>query len=588
MSMLERVALALTIVSAVFAADVAAAQVTSSAADNDMDPSFGDDGWTVGGGAFKVVKRFTSNPSPRPGGGQLDYQPPPDGDAYAGANSVGEALIAKEIAGLTPGTQYVVEWYQNADRVDWQISYRASVYFEVTFCGMTQESHRIAWDEGRSWMAQSLSFTANAPSCSLSFRVLGAPGGGHPSGIGGNFNDHGLLDGVQVSVSENSDFGIAVSGPATADGPATIEVTVSNAGPAEGSPPVVTYRLPSGVSPASESSGALAVSGPDAVSWACVSGFPNSARQLITCTRAGSLAVGSSESFSFAVAFAAGYPGEVISSRLSVGATPYAGNGDPSLDNNSAAFITEPRTVVCGDLLLEGHEACDDGNADAGDGCSAMCEVERGYRCPPVGECSDIDECAEGWDLCFADLPCTNTTGAWTCGCEPGTSGCGAVPVCRHESDGGCDWPLYDCANLASSFLCVCNPEFGDCPPMVCGDGAQTGDENCDDGNMDDGDGCSAECQSEPGWTCSGEPSVCVPIEGGGGASGGSSGGGGGGGGGGGNSGGGHVPRWVPGCSARSGITQDGSIWQLGLCLLGLWVARRRSLRRVTETRSSI
>ena len=33
----------------------------------------------------------------------------------------------------------------------------------------------------------------------------------------------------------------------------------------------------------------------------------------------------------------------------------------------------------------------------------------------------------------------------------------------------------------------------------------------CDDGNLDDGDGCSAACQVEPCWTCAGAPSVCTP-----------------------------------------------------------------------------
>jgi cysteine-rich repeat protein len=34
----------------------------------------------------------------------------------------------------------------------------------------------------------------------------------------------------------------------------------------------------------------------------------------------------------------------------------------------------------------------------------------------------------------------------------------------------------------------------------------------CDDGNTVAGDGCDAECQVEPCWTCVGDPSVCVPA----------------------------------------------------------------------------
>jgi cysteine-rich repeat protein len=42
-----------------------------------------------------------------------------------------------------------------------------------------------------------------------------------------------------------------------------------------------------------------------------------------------------------------------------------------------------------------------------------------------------------------------------------------------------------------------------------CGDGEIVGAEQCDDGNQEDGDGCSSSCQVETGWQCTGEPSVC-------------------------------------------------------------------------------
>jgi cysteine-rich repeat protein len=45
----------------------------------------------------------------------------------------------------------------------------------------------------------------------------------------------------------------------------------------------------------------------------------------------------------------------------------------------------------------------------------------------------------------------------------------------------------------------------------VCGDGTIDPDEECDDGDTNNGDGCSASCSVEVGYTCSGEPSVCVP-----------------------------------------------------------------------------
>ena len=50
-------------------------------------------------------------------------------------------------------------------------------------------------------------------------------------------------------------------------------------------------------------------------------------------------------------------------------------------------------------------------------------------------------------------------------------------------------------------------------PRNACGDGRLQGAEACDDGNRISGDGCSAACEVEEGWTCSGEPSVCVPAQ---------------------------------------------------------------------------
>ncbi len=44
----------------------------------------------------------------------------------------------------------------------------------------------------------------------------------------------------------------------------------------------------------------------------------------------------------------------------------------------------------------------------------------------------------------------------------------------------------------------------------VCGDGTIATPEACDDGNTATGDGCDATCQTEPGWTCDGAPSVCT------------------------------------------------------------------------------
>ena len=49
-----------------------------------------------------------------------------------------------------------------------------------------------------------------------------------------------------------------------------------------------------------------------------------------------------------------------------------------------------------------------------------------------------------------------------------------------------------------------------------CGDGKYLGILECDDGNLENGDGCSSECQIEPGFMCNGgsdiSPDQCTNI----------------------------------------------------------------------------
>lgn len=47
----------------------------------------------------------------------------------------------------------------------------------------------------------------------------------------------------------------------------------------------------------------------------------------------------------------------------------------------------------------------------------------------------------------------------------------------------------------------------------TCGDGIVSGAEVCDDGNTNNGDGCSATCAIEAGFNCIGQPSVCASLQ---------------------------------------------------------------------------
>ncbi|MBN2015545.1 DUF4215 domain-containing protein [Candidatus Dojkabacteria bacterium] len=53
------------------------------------------------------------------------------------------------------------------------------------------------------------------------------------------------------------------------------------------------------------------------------------------------------------------------------------GSGTPTLDSVSLVYSV----IACGDGLVQGTEACDDGNMSNGDGCSSTCTLEGGWDC---------------------------------------------------------------------------------------------------------------------------------------------------------------------------------------------------------------
>jgi len=125
----------------------------------------------------------------------------------------------------------------------------------------------------------------------------------------------------------------------------------------------------------------------------------------------------------------------------------------------------------CGDeLVVEGQEACDDGNLVNGDGCSASCELESGFSCDDAQPTHcETDTCGNG--IIGNDEACDGDTADVQCAPD-----CTIEPNCDGYGVEGCT--------------------------SACGDGLII-NEACDDGNLADGDGCSSECEIEPGFTCS-------------------------------------------------------------------------------------
>jgi fibro-slime domain-containing protein len=133
----------------------------------------------------------------------------------------------------------------------------------------------------------------------------------------------------------------------------------------------------------------------------------------------------------------------------------------------------------CGNSKIDAGENCDDGNKNSGDGCSTTCQKEGNADCSRPGE------------VCVPAPVCGDGIVSRTEACDEGamkTEGCSA-----------------DCLMVTPGWQCRVGGK--PCVPL-CGDGQLKGSENCDPPAP--GMGCSTTCLSEPGWSCTGSPSVCT------------------------------------------------------------------------------
>jgi cysteine-rich repeat protein len=162
--------------------------------------------------------------------------------------------------------------------------------------------------------------------------------------------------------------------------------------------------------------------------------------------------------------------------------------GDGVVNNDGVEACEPPGTALCtttctirfplcGDGLLTSPEECEDGNLANGDGCTSSCVLEF---------------CGDG---------VINNNDAEACE-PPGASACTDACTIRTPLCGdGFVTPPEECedGNLTDGDGCssACASEAA----PFCGDGVMDDGEECDDGNVEDGDGCSAMCELEPSPT---------------------------------------------------------------------------------------
>ncbi len=142
------------------------------------------------------------------------------------------------------------------------------------------------------------------------------------------------------------------------------------------------------------------------------------------------------------------------------------GSGGAHSGGSSGGTSVGGAQSFCGDGVVQGNEACDDGNLGNDDACTVLCE-------PP--ECGDgfrnaLETCDDGNHDNYDDC---------TLFCEP--PGCGDG---FQQSGEECDD-----ANLSDFDSCS-----SECKLSMCGDGFVQPGEVCEDGNETTGDGCG-QCQ---------------------------------------------------------------------------------------------
>jgi cysteine-rich repeat protein len=200
--------------------------------------------------------------------------------------------------------------------------------------------------------------------------------------------------------------------------------------------------------------------------------------------------------------------------------------GSEECDNgslNSATLVDacrlDCRLAFCGDAILDSGEDCDDGNVEDADSCRSTCVL---------GVCGDgvvrrdtylgTDVNGEPVELRYEqcddanaidDDGCHNDCTAPGCGDGLRQGGDGSMTECGDDIGVDCEG-LQQCIDgLCHGWGEQCdegdansdsepNACRSNCLRAFCGDAVLDAEEACDDGNQEDGDGCSSACESEP------------------------------------------------------------------------------------------
>ncbi|MEZ4383609.1 MAG: DUF4215 domain-containing protein [Nannocystaceae bacterium] len=210
--------------------------------------------------------------------------------------------------------------------------------------------------------------------------------------------------------------------------------------------------------------------------------------------------MGGAVAATYTIPFAADGIGAYITSVCGDGVVDGNEACDDGNDVDGDACTNACAEAACGDgVVYDGVEACDDGNAVDGDACTSACEEAA---CGDGIVYDGVEACDDGNDV-DGDA-CTNACAAAACGD-------GIVQEGVEACDDGNDNDLDACSNACVAAACgdgvvqegeACDDgndvDDDDCPNScvfaTCGDGVVDRGEACDDGNAVDDDACTNAC----------------------------------------------------------------------------------------------
>lgn len=191
----------------------------------------------------------------------------------------------------------------------------------------------------------------------------------------------------------------------------------------------------------------------------------------------------------------------------------YCDDGNP-LDTGNGCSSSCQRNDVCGDGLLAIFEQCDDGDTiDSGNGCSSTCQ--RNDVCGDTSVAALFEQCDNGSNNS------NSSPNACRLNCQVAHCGDGVVDANENCDDGAANSDVAADSCRTNCSLPNCGDgvvDFGeqcdegtqnsattpdrcrpDCNTPRCGDTVRDvlAGEGCDDGDLTNGDGCSAQCVPE-------------------------------------------------------------------------------------------